>query len=346
MYEEMTYENIMNRMLARVPDSFDKREGSVIFDALAPAAFELSVLYTELETTLDQTFADTCSGEYLDKRCAERGIIREMATFTVVQGSFDPTDVDVSGYRFNCGDYNYKVQDKVSDGVYTLICETAGSFPNGVTGQMIPIDYINGLESALITEILIPGEDEETDDHLRERYFSSLESQSYGGNIADYKQKTNAIAGVGGVKVTPIWNGGGTVKLTVIASDFTAPSSTLISKVQEEMTAIAPIGHVVTVDGVLKKVINISTVITYQSGWNWDTSKTYIQKAIDIYFEELAEKWDSSENLIVRISQIETRILDCAGVIDISGTIINEKAENFVLEKNEIPVRGSVSDGT
>ena len=35
MYEEMTYENILQQMLDRVTSDVDKREGSVIFDALA-----------------------------------------------------------------------------------------------------------------------------------------------------------------------------------------------------------------------------------------------------------------------------------------------------------------------
>ena len=102
MFEEMTYEKIMERMLSRVPDALDKREGAIIFDALAPAAFEMSILYTELETALDQTFADTCQGVYLDKRCMERGITRQPATHAIVQGTFKPTDLDLSGLRFNC----------------------------------------------------------------------------------------------------------------------------------------------------------------------------------------------------------------------------------------------------
>lgn len=34
-YEEMTYERIMSRCLARVPGTVDKREGSIIYDAIA-----------------------------------------------------------------------------------------------------------------------------------------------------------------------------------------------------------------------------------------------------------------------------------------------------------------------
>ena len=37
----MTYEQILERMLSRVPNTFDKREGSVIFDAIAPSAYEI-----------------------------------------------------------------------------------------------------------------------------------------------------------------------------------------------------------------------------------------------------------------------------------------------------------------
>lgn len=345
MFEEMTYEKIMERMLSRVPDALDKREGAIIFDALAPAAFEMSILYTELETALDQTFADTCQGVYLDKRCMERGITRQPATHAIVQGTFKPTDLDLSGLRFNCGDYNYTVKEPIGNGVYEMVCETAGSLPNGISGQLIPIDYINGLETAEITAILIPGENEESDEDLRSRYFDTLVSQAYGGNITDYKQKTNAIEGVGGVKVTPVWNGGGTVKLTIIALDYTVPTTTLIEKVQKEIDSVAPIGHIVTVDGTTQKEIQIETNIVYQTGWSWKTSGNYIEKAIDAYFQELAKNWASSDQLIVRISQIETRILDCAGVIDISNTKINGNAENLILESNFIPVRGSVTDG-
>lgn len=52
MYEEVTYEEILERMLERVPDDMDKREGSLIYDALAPAAIELQIMYIELDLSL------------------------------------------------------------------------------------------------------------------------------------------------------------------------------------------------------------------------------------------------------------------------------------------------------
>ena len=61
MFEVMTYEQIMERMLVRVPNNLDKREGSVIWDALAPAAMELESLYFALQDFTKETFGDTAS---------------------------------------------------------------------------------------------------------------------------------------------------------------------------------------------------------------------------------------------------------------------------------------------
>ena len=337
MYEAMTYESILEQMLDRVPNEFDKREGSIIYDALAPAAAELAILYIELDTILNQTFADTSTGEYLEKRCAERGLTRKEATYAVVKGVFTPSTVDVIGQRFRCGDIYYTVAD---DG--TLVCETSGIIPNGVTGQLIPVNYIDGLVSASISNVLIPGEDEETDEELRKRYYDTISSQAFGGNITDYKEKTNAIDGVGGVKVTPVWNGGGTVLLTIITSDYTVPSSTLISNVQTQIDAIAPIGHTVTVKGVNGARIDITADITYQDGWDWSSTGDYIKTAIDKYFTELTKTWEDNNNLVVRISGIEQKILACAGVIDVQNTTLNGGTSNIQLDVDEIPVRGDV----
>lgn len=353
MYETITFETIMERMLARVPSTMDKREGSVIWDALAPAAIELQNAYIAISTVLDETFADTASLYYLKKRCSERGIEQNLASNAILQGEFVPTTLEIPvGSRFSCDRLNYVVTDKIDDGVYKLMCETAGTEGNAHLGTMIPIDYIAGLEMADLTEVLIPAEDDEDVESLRKRYFESMSSQAFGGNIADYEVKTNSIAGVGGVKVTPVWNGGGTVKLTIINGSFGVPSEELIELVQNtidpvghsgEGLGLAPIGHVVTVVGVKGKTVNIATNITYQTGWNWNSAKSYILNAIDQYFNELGQVWDENENLIVRISQLEARILASEGVLDVEGTTLNGSASNLSLAVDEIPVRGTVN---
>ncbi|MCD8209180.1 MAG: baseplate J/gp47 family protein [Bacteroidales bacterium] len=213
MYEDVTYDVILNRMLDRVSNKFDKREGSVIWDTHSPTAIELEILYIELDNILKEAFGDTADREYLILRCAERGITPYDASYAVLKGEFTPGTIDVTGQRFSIEDINYVVLDRIdnesSDTVayYYVQCETAGSIGNRYLGSMIPIDYIDGLTSAELIEVSIPGEDEEDTEALRERYFESFDEKAFGGNVKDYIEKTNAISGVGGTKVTRVWNG-------------------------------------------------------------------------------------------------------------------------------------------
>ena len=63
MWENMTYETILADALSRVPSDVDKREGSVIFDALAPACYKLAEYYAQLDNFVDLVLADTAVGE-------------------------------------------------------------------------------------------------------------------------------------------------------------------------------------------------------------------------------------------------------------------------------------------
>ncbi len=352
MFEDKTFESVLKSLLSKVPSSLDKREGSVIYDALAPAAAEIAQLYIDMDFTIKETFADTADREYLIKRAAERGIEPYPASFSVAKGVFN-IDVPI-GSRFSIDIYNYAVTEAVEGEAHAfkMTCETAGSGPNGFTGRLIPIEYIQGLTSAYLTEILIPGEDEEGTEELRERYFNSLDSQAFGGNIQDYKEKTKALQGVGGVKVYPVWNGGGTVKLIIINSEYGVPTDELIESVQTAIDpeqnqgqglGIAPIGHVVTVEGAGETEVNIETTITYAEGWSFEDIKPAAEEVIDGYFKELCGEWEESGGIIVRISQIETRLLDLEGVIDIEGTKLNGEAKNLALSENSLPKRGTLS---
>ena len=351
MYENVTYEDILQRMLDRIPNSMDKREGSIIYDALAPAAVELQLMYIELDVIMNESFADTASREYLIRRANERGIIPEPATNAILKGVFTPENVDVLDKRFSCGNLNYIAIEKITDGEYQMQCESVGVGGNANLGQMIPIDYVEGLETAELTELLIPGEDEEDTERFRERYFKSFESQAFGGNIADYKQKTNSIQGVGSTKVTPVWNGGGTVLLTIINSNFETASEELIAAVQEAIDptqdasgkGIAPIGHIVTVRTTEEVSINIKSDIAYESNYSFDVLKEQIKEVIENYLSELRRTWADNDYLIVRSSQIDARLLDIVGIVDVQNTYVND-VKNFTVSEYQIPVIGSVTD--
>lgn len=347
----MTYEEILQRMLGRVPNTLDKREGSLIYTALAPAAAELMQMAIEMENNQKEAYADTASRAYLIRRAKERGLKPYPATKAVIKAEITPRGLLIeNGSRFSLEDVIYVLVGKIDESHYKMECETTGMPGNKAAGQLIPVEYIDGLESIGISELLIPAEDEEATEDFRKRYFDSFASQSFGGNIADYKEKVKAISGVAGVKVTPVWQGAGTVKLTILSSDYAAPSTELIQQVQEKIDptentgkgyGIAPIGHKVTVDGVSDLSIDIQTNITYQSGWNYEASKSYIEKALDDYFKEMAKEWEAQKELVVRISQIETRLLNAPGILDIQKTKLNGQDANLILGEMQIPKRGA-----
>ena len=131
MYENMTFENVMDRCLARVSASVDKREGSIVYDAIAPAAAELAILYIELAYLMDRAFPDTETGDDLTKKCRERSVFRTAATQAVRKGYFEKADgggCDMEiGTRFSGGDINFTVTERIAPGQYSLTAETAGT---------------------------------------------------------------------------------------------------------------------------------------------------------------------------------------------------------------------------
>lgn len=207
MYENETYEVILDRMLARVSDALDKRPSSPIYDTLSPTAIELQVLYIELDTLIQNSYGDTAAREFLVLLAKDRGLSPYPATHAVLKGVFTPTTIDVTGQRFNIGDINYTVIEQTGPGQYKVQCESTGEIGNQYLGQMIPMDYIPGLETATLTEVLIPGEDEEDTEVFRQRYFDSFNGQAFGGNQIDYMTKVRSIDGVGDCKVIRVWNG-------------------------------------------------------------------------------------------------------------------------------------------
>ena len=394
----VTYDELLGRMLARVPDKFDKREGSVIFDALSPAAVELQNCYIELNRVIAESYADSASREYLILRCKERGIFPYEATNAVLKGVFTPAGIDVTGKRFNIGSVNYVVTEKITDGEYKVQCESPGIVGNQYLGAMIPIEYIEGLETAEITEVLIPGEDDEDTESLRKRYFGSFNIRAFGGNRADYIEKVSAVAGVGGVKVTRVWNGdikpaelvpaesvlawfesnlgsfsedvgawltkitaaatsgkltaGGCVLVTILNSEYNTASAALIERVKEtldpadsagEGMGVLPIGHVVTVQSAVGVPVDVTAKITFEEGFGWDNLGTAIDNAVSEYLLELRKSWQNTGSIVVRISQIETRILGNKGVLDIADTTLNGVPANLALGAYEVPVFGKAA---
>lgn len=362
IFDENTFENVLERNLDRISDEFDKREGSVIYDAIAPIAIEISLLYSYLDFLFKNAFGDTANRYWLIERAKERGIEPYNATKAVIIGRFD-AKLNI-GDRFFIDDIYYTVSklQKEEKGMffYELICNEKGRVGNLKGGKLTPTRTIRNLNLAEIYKLAILGEDEEGTEDFRQRYFETIKSIAYGGNIDDYRKKVKDIDGVGLVKVIPVWNGGGTVKLIITDPEFKEPTSELISKVQEIIdpipfhqkgVGIAPIGHYVTVVGAKLKKINITCEILKSRDSNLEEIKREVKSNIEEYFKGQREKWGTYEKVDsniyvendIRLAKITSIVLNVADVIDyktIKFTDTDKKI--FELSEDELPVLGDV----
>ncbi|WP_368653774.1 baseplate J/gp47 family protein [Ornithinibacillus sp. 4-3] len=353
MDEEQSYEAILERMLERVPADIDKRENSVIWNALAPEAAELAMVYIWIRQILNLIYADTAEGEYLERRTAEFGTNRKRATVAIRRGLFFgeeeiPFDIPI-GSRFFIDNLYYVATERLSSGQYTLACESLGEQGNNPSGELLSLNTIPGLEKAIMTDIIAAGEEEEADESLRTRHYQMVNEPAFGGNKSDYRHKINAINGVGGTKVIPTWNGGGTVKCVLIGANFLKPDPTLISSIQEiidpegnqgQGIGVAPIGHVVTIEAVEEAPIEIETSLTLESGVSIRSVEDNIKEVCEQYMHDLRITWQDRDelDLVVRISQIESRILNVSGVLDVANTLLNGQGSNIEVSSDNIPI--------
>ena len=375
--QQYTYEYLMELALSFVPDDRDKRQGSVIYDALAPFCQVLAAGAIQLRQFYTQTYAVTATGEDLDNRVAEQGITRFAATravrkITVADEGGNPVVLPL-GARFSTvsstSPVNYTITSQyVEDGVavpgsYEATCEELGVVGNEYSGNLINITFVQGLASATMTSILIPARNQETDDELRERYFDTLNQKAFGGNIADYREKVMELEGVGAVQIYPVWNGGGTVKLSIVDPTYGPCSPEFIASVQNEIDpenaageqgsglGIAPIGHKVTVVTPDEVTIDVTANVVLGTNYTKGQVETPIKEALARYIQSLRQSWADATDLNeyscdIFVSRMSAAIVNVPGVSNVTGVTLNGQAQDIELTENgqiqQLPKLGEV----
>ena len=355
MFNDRTFDKIMSEMMSEFGADVRTDEGSLAYNACAKQAQKLEEVYGDMDELNDNMLPDTQDISHLIRYAGERGISYNYATAPVVRGVFSQ-EIEI-GDAFTCGDYTYIVKARLTDGGdydYSLECETDGTEANTTLGALDPVDYIEEYQGGEITEILVPGTDDEDTEEFRQRVLDSFDSTAFGGNKADYRLFVDAISGVGGCKPKRRASDSPWVNIYIISSEFGAPSATLINNVQSavdpeenhgEGDGMAPICHNVQIIGATSATIDIETTVTFDDGYTVEGTQQAIEDAIESYLYALRLTWEDNEfnSMSIRISQIESRILTVEGVLDVADTEINGEAENLVITFEKIPILGEVT---
>ena len=364
------FEYWLNLMLDNVPDDIDQREGSVIYDALAPAAMVMAQQSLARANIIKQTYIKTAQGQFLDYRAAEHGTTRYAATQTEVKAKFLDSDgnpinnVQIGDQFASIGETPifYTVQKINDDLTGELTADDPGTVANSYIGQVLPVTSNDSLSWAEITEIVAPARDEETDDHLRDRLLRADDWIAYGGNITDYLAMLSKINEVGAGQVYPVWNGAGTVKLVIVDNNLMPASADLVKKVkniidptdnESQGYGLAPIDHQVTVVAPTPLTVNIAATVSIDGTHGVDLVKAEIKAAIGQYFKSLRGNWNTINpetgrgyaQTIYR-SKILSQIMMVDGVVNATVPTLNESDQDITLvfnnQTSQLPVLGEV----
>jgi len=334
MFESMTYEYILADMLGRVTSDVDKREGSVIYDALAPCAYQFAQTYFYLNNFIDLVSGDTAVGKYLDRVVADYGISRKAASYTVRQ--VETTGEVAVGTRWGLEDTTYVITESVSTNVYKAKCEQLGTIGNRYSGALDNIDNVAEVTASL-TGIITSGTDEETDESLRERFYAQIQSPSTSGNADNYKMWVLEMPGVGDAKVFPLWNGPGTVKVLVVDSNMSIDAS-LPGKVYSHIESVRPIGASVTVSSPKSRTINIAANVILDGTKLMSDMQTAFNTSLTKYLKDTV-----FETYSISYAKIGSILLSTEGVQDYDTLLVNSGTSNVTIGDEEMPITGTVT---
>lgn len=334
MYEDRTYENILQEMLDRVTEDVDKREGSVIYDALAPAAYFLADQYFQLNNFIDLVFCDTAVGEYLDRAVNGYGINRKAASAAIRKVT---TSGDIAiGTRWMISDVVYRITGQVEENSYEAECETPGKIGNTYSGALEPLSAVSGV-TAELTDIITDGADEETDEALRNRFYEKVRHPATSGNAHHYRQWALEVSGVGDAKVFPLDSGPGTVTVLIVDADKKRNLS-LESVVSEYIETVRPIGATVTVSSPSTRAVDVSANVILDGTKSLDDVLALFKIQVSEYLKSLV-----FVDYRVSYAKIGSILLSIEGVQDYDDLKLNDATGNITVGVKEIPVAGTVS---
>lgn len=353
-----SFEQILDRTLSNeLLSDVDKREGSIVYDTLAPVCMELADAYAKMDILESQLSLLTATGSNLDNRAYEQGMAREQETQAERIGTFKKYQIDEqTGEYVKDENYNKILIDMdIPEGsrfvspendsiIYEFIgkddkdenilrCETYGTVGNEYTGTILPLTAIPDLVEAKITGTHIPAQDTESDDELRTRVINKLNSLSFGGNIDAYIEKVSGIDGVGTCKVFPAWQYNGSVLLSVVDSSYEPITQSFADRIKEEIdpeessgqgVGFAPIGHYVTITTPIKSNVKVQFHLDLEADVTIGNVQEECEQKIEEYFNSVRHEFYQDKTLGIYRARIIDKILEIPEVLNVTDVLLND----------------------
>lgn len=339
--------DVLQKLLDEIPDTYQKTVGFPTWIILKAFALGIEQGLELISKSYTKLNPENLTGSDLDTYIYYRSnISRTQAVFaggvvTVYgNGTINIGDVFATdgGIRFISGE---KVA--VNGEADVLVsCEVAGTIGNvpAESVKVMPVT-IAGISSCVNKSPTTGGYDEETDEHLLERFVLNLQKPPTSGNIWQYMQWALSVDGVGACKVFPLGHGEHTVDVIILGSDGKPASDDVVLNVQNyidpdnsgEGNGTAPIGARCFVSAADELNVNIAVNVQMLSSGEQEAIKQAITKAIESYFASIAFKQD-----YVSFARVGEAILNVVGVKDYSELKLNETSGNLDVSERQVPI--------
>lgn len=348
LFEDRTFENILNEMLDEVPDDRDKRQGSVIYDALAPIAAKMAQFYVDLNTQQEIVMLDTTTGEYLVRKGKEIPLDKEEAVKSVRRVNYE--GVLPVGSRFFTESGIFFIV--ISDGL--VQCEEAGIIGNNplIGTTLIPVSEVAGLISITLQEIVVPGEEEESDDSYRANIFAKLQDPEFNSNKSQVIAWCKEVDGVGAVKLLyDVVNGVITLtRAIIINSEGEPPAQEIIDAVQEYIDpnseglgeGKADIGVKFLAQGAIAHAISVSSRIVLAASKTLEEATLEFQEGLQTYLNDIVLDVNKKDNQ-VRYNKVGAILANMTAIVDYSDLQVNGETSNQVILDTEVATVGVIN---
>jgi uncharacterized phage protein gp47/JayE len=287
-------------------------------------------------------FLEDATNEFLDKKVGDFGIYRKLGQsatgFIKVTGA-NGTHIPKGTVVLSQGELEfYTIEDAwINEGMATIEVEASdvgeqyNIIPNSIESFGVKIA---GVETVTNEETFEGGINIETDEELRERFFEIIRRPATSGNIYHYEQWAKEIDGINQVRVKPLWNGNGTVKV-IVSNDNNIVDAEIVQKCQEHINNIRPIGADVTVISPSPLDISITGNVYIEKGYSFSSCVVEFENNLREYLSSCTD------------TVIYTRVASCLGSVegikDYSDLKVNGDIVNISYDDEKLPIVKSIN---
>lgn len=345
LFEGLTPETILERILSRMDTDLQTREGSYAYDQAAPIAWEIWRVLMTLDELIEAFYVNERSGKYLDDHARLFAMARREGTKAAAELRLYGQDgVSLpAGTAFYTGsglEFQLTADVTIRDGSavgYVRAAEVGRRYNAGAGAIDQILRTVPGLER-FESGTAEGGTDPEADEALFERLDEKRKRPPTSGNPGHYREWALSVDGVGAVRVTPLWKGPGTVKVLIAGYDRHPVDETVLGTCAEYIESQRPVGAEVTVASAKAAPVDVAAKVMLESAASLPAVKEAFLTKLDAYLADAA-----FEEFTVYANRIGALLMSVDGVVDYDGLTLNGTDGNFELGEDDVPVVGEVA---